>query len=90
MAHPRPNASDLPAAAYESSRRSSARGTDGATAGLTRAQAHALRRSSPMTASEFKEHRRIIEQGSIPLAAVLTRVTGVTAGSGSRSADRSR
>jgi predicted nuclease with RNAse H fold len=35
--------------------------------GLTRAEAHALRRSQPLTPSQFKSLRRLAEQGVSPL-----------------------
>jgi hypothetical protein len=34
---------------------------------LTRAEAHALRRSTPLTPAQFKERRRLAEQGVSPL-----------------------
>ena len=36
-------------------------------AGLTRAEAHALRRSTPLTPGQFKAGRRLAEQGISPL-----------------------
>jgi hypothetical protein len=36
-------------------------------AALTRAEAHALRRSTPLTAEQFKARRRLAEQGISPL-----------------------
>ena len=38
-----------------------------ATARLTRAEQRALRRSAPLTAGQFKELRRLAEQGISPL-----------------------
>jgi hypothetical protein len=38
---------------------------------LTRAEARALSRSAPLTPEEFRERRRIAEQGYAPLRAVL-------------------
>jgi|tagenome__1003787_1003787.scaffolds.fasta_scaffold20217914_1 hypothetical protein len=35
--------------------------------GLTRAEAHALRRSAPLTPAQFKELRRLAEHGVNPL-----------------------
>lgn len=35
--------------------------------GLTRAEAHALRRSEPLTPSQFKELRLLAEHGVSPL-----------------------
>jgi hypothetical protein len=35
--------------------------------GLTRAEAHALRRSAPLTPSQFKQLRRLAEHGVNPL-----------------------
>jgi hypothetical protein len=40
---------------------------DGARLGLTRAEAHALRRSAPLTPAQFKELRRLAEHGINPL-----------------------
>ena len=39
--------------------------------GLTRAQARALSRCAPLTPDEFRERRRIVEQGLAPLSSVL-------------------
>ena len=39
--------------------------------GLTRAQARALSRCAPLTPAEFRERRRIVEQGLAPLSSVL-------------------
>jgi hypothetical protein len=36
-------------------------------AALTRAEAHALRRSTPLTPAQFKAQRRLAEQGISPL-----------------------
>jgi hypothetical protein len=36
-------------------------------AALTRAEAHALRRSTPLTPAQFKARRRLAEQGITPL-----------------------
>jgi hypothetical protein len=41
--------------------------SSGARLGLTRAEAHALRRSVPLTPSQFKELRRLAEHGVNPL-----------------------
>jgi predicted nuclease with RNAse H fold len=38
-----------------------------AVAGLTRAEERALRRSAPLTPAQFKELRRLAEQGISPL-----------------------
>jgi hypothetical protein len=38
---------------------------------LTRAQARALSRCAPLTPDEFRERRRIVEQGLAPLSSVL-------------------
>jgi hypothetical protein len=39
----------------------------GASVGLTRAEAHALRRSAPLTPAQFRELRLLAEQGVSPL-----------------------
>ena len=39
--------------------------------GLTRAQARALSRCAPLTPDEFRERRRMVEQGLAPLSTVL-------------------
>ena len=39
--------------------------------GLTRAQERALSRCAPLTPAEFRERRRIVEQGLAPLSSVL-------------------
>jgi hypothetical protein len=43
------------------------RGDSAARLGLTRAEAHALRRSAPLTPAQFKELRRLAEHGVNPL-----------------------
>ncbi|HEV7885101.1 MAG TPA: hypothetical protein VGO81_16125 [Solirubrobacteraceae bacterium] len=43
------------------------RGDFDARLGLTRAEAHALRRSAPLTPAQFKELRRLAEHGVNPL-----------------------
>jgi hypothetical protein len=43
------------------------RGDSDARLGLTRAEAHALRRSAPLTPAQFKELRRLAEHGVNPL-----------------------
>ena len=40
---------------------------------FARAEAHPLRRSEPLTPSEFKALGRLAEQGTIPLQALLDR-----------------
>ena len=63
MARERPTASNaVPPADADPER---ARGRD--PAGLTRAQARALRRSTPLTPAQFKALRRRAEQGLNPL-----------------------
>ncbi len=37
------------------------------------AEAHALRRSAPLTHSEFKAYRSVVEQGTVPLRSILER-----------------
>ncbi|HEV7883440.1 MAG TPA: hypothetical protein VGO81_07715 [Solirubrobacteraceae bacterium] len=44
--------------------------------GLTRAQAHALRRCAPLTSADFKEHRRAVQQHMLSLRHVLARGAG--------------
>lgn len=39
--------------------------------GLTRAQARALSRCAPLTPAEFRERRRMVDQGLAPLSSVL-------------------
>lgn len=49
------------------SRRSTGHRKTGRGPGLTRAEAHALRRSEPLTPAQFKELRQLAEQGISPL-----------------------
>jgi hypothetical protein len=60
VAHDRPAASDVePPDPVSAGPRDQAR--------LTRAEAHALRRSAPLTPQQFKELSRLAEQGISPL-----------------------
>jgi hypothetical protein len=43
--------------------------------GLTRAEARALSRCAPLTPAEFRERRRMVEQGLAPLSSVLDKGT---------------
>jgi hypothetical protein len=63
VAYDRPSVSDV----VPPDRASSQRATAGARARLTRAEAHALRRSAPLTPQQFKELSRLAEQGISPL-----------------------
>ncbi|MBA3747846.1 MAG: hypothetical protein H0W96_10210 [Solirubrobacterales bacterium] len=45
---------------------------------LTRAEARALSRSTPLSPSEFKAHRRLAEQHIDPLRVVLNGAAGAT------------
>ena len=40
-------------------------------AALSPAQAHALRRSAPLTSTEFKAHRLLVENGRLSLSVIL-------------------
>ncbi|MFP5361745.1 MAG: hypothetical protein ACLGI5_03325 [Thermoleophilia bacterium] len=62
MARKRPTASDV---VPQDSEHPATKGRD--PSALTRAEAHALRRSAPLTPAQFKSLRRLADQGENPL-----------------------
>jgi hypothetical protein len=63
VAHDRPSASDVQPPDSVSAQRAGPRERGR----LTRAEAHALQRSAPLTPQQFKELSRLAEQGISPL-----------------------